>query len=321
MPTPGPARISIERAELDGLGADGRKRLGDPLDTPTEDGKVQLETRPETRPVPLGGVFLLGRTSSGGVAVKRDPEEPNAGAPRRRLPRLPHASAPARPSPRGLRPNRGGRAHVLRPDRRRRPPARSRRPSRASSSRSVHGHEPASVARLGREDLAHGRDPGHVRRRSGSRCASRTFAGCSSASEVTRPTASDLQVALYLAHAVGRVLAPIPRRSRCLVQSLVLTKMLARRGISSSLVIAVAPGPQLEAHAWVESGQIPLLAACHSRAGPACPTVTRFALFPSLRALPPLSKVPSAGSYVHFVTREGGNGRPSRASRSTRPRS
>ena len=70
----GPARISIERAELDGLGADGRKRLGDPLDTPTEDGKVQLETRPETRPVPLGGVFLLGRTSSGGVAVKRDPE-------------------------------------------------------------------------------------------------------------------------------------------------------------------------------------------------------------------------------------------------------
>ncbi len=73
------------------------------------------------------------------------------------------------------------------------------------------------------------------------------------------PTASDRQVALYLAHAVGRVLAPIPRRSRCLVQSLVLTKMLARRGISSSLVIAVAPGPQLEAHAWVESGHIPLL--------------------------------------------------------------
>ena len=72
-------------------------------------------------------------------------------------------------------------------------------------------------------------------------------------------TASDLQVAQHLAHAVGRVLAPIPRRSRCLVQSLVLTRMLARRGISSSLVIAVAPGPQLEAHAWVESGQVPLL--------------------------------------------------------------
>ena len=70
----GPARISIERAELDGLGADGRKRLGDALDTPSEDGKVQLETTPETGPVPLSGVFLLGRTSSEGVAVKRDPE-------------------------------------------------------------------------------------------------------------------------------------------------------------------------------------------------------------------------------------------------------
>jgi len=74
------------------------------------------------------------------------------------------------------------------------------------------------------------------------------------------PAAStDLQVAFSLANAVNRVLAFIPRRSRCLVQSLVLTKLLARRGISSSLVIAVAPGPQLEAHAWVESGQVPLL--------------------------------------------------------------
>jgi len=72
-------------------------------------------------------------------------------------------------------------------------------------------------------------------------------------------TAGDLQVAFHLAHAVNRILAPVPRRSRCLVQSLVLTKMLARRGISSSLVIAVAPGPQLEAHAWVESGHVPLL--------------------------------------------------------------
>lgn len=75
----------------------------------------------------------------------------------------------------------------------------------------------------------------------------------------TPATESDIQVAVSLAHAVDRVLALVPRRSRCLVQSLVLTKLLARRGISSSLVIAVAPGPQLEAHAWVESGHVPLL--------------------------------------------------------------
>ena len=70
----GPARISIERSELDGLGADERERLGEPLETPTEDGKIQLETRPEAGPVPLGGLFLLSRSSEGGVAVKRDPE-------------------------------------------------------------------------------------------------------------------------------------------------------------------------------------------------------------------------------------------------------
>jgi hypothetical protein len=70
----GPARISIERSELDGLGADGRERLGRRLETPSEDGKVQLETRPDVEPVPLCGVFLLSRSSASRIAVKRDPE-------------------------------------------------------------------------------------------------------------------------------------------------------------------------------------------------------------------------------------------------------
>ena len=43
-----------------------------------------------------------------------------------------------------------------------------------------------------------------------------------------------------------------PFDSRCLMRSLVLTSLLARRGIDSSLVIAVLPGPGFEAHAWVE---------------------------------------------------------------------
>ncbi len=72
-------------------------------------------------------------------------------------------------------------------------------------------------------------------------------------------TAGNLRTAQHLARAVERVLAIAPRRSRCLVQSLVLTQLLARRGISSSLVIAVAPGPPLEAHAWVETGRVVLL--------------------------------------------------------------
>jgi transglutaminase superfamily protein len=65
--------------------------------------------------------------------------------------------------------------------------------------------------------------------------------------------------AARLAGAVRRTLASAPPRSRCLVQSLVLTRLLARRGIESSLVIAVSPGRRFAAHAWVESGGVELL--------------------------------------------------------------
>lgn len=62
-----------------------------------------------------------------------------------------------------------------------------------------------------------------------------------------------------LGRAVGRTLELLPSDSRCLMRSLVLTNLLARRGISSSLVIGIAPGTNLAAHAWVESDGIPLL--------------------------------------------------------------
>jgi transglutaminase superfamily protein len=65
--------------------------------------------------------------------------------------------------------------------------------------------------------------------------------------------------AARLADVVRRTLASAPPRSRCLVQSLVLTRLLARRGIESSLVIAVSPGRRFAAHAWVESAGIELL--------------------------------------------------------------
>jgi len=69
---------------------------------------------------------------------------------------------------------------------------------------------------------------------------------------------SDLAAA-RLAAVVRRSLASAPPRSRCLVQSLVLMRLLARRGIESSLVIAVSPGRAFAAHAWVESGGRELL--------------------------------------------------------------
>ena len=43
------------------------------------------------------------------------------------------------------------------------------------------------------------------------------------------------------------------------MQSLVLTRLLARRGVDSQLAIAVRPGESFAAHAWVEHDGEPLL--------------------------------------------------------------
>ena len=62
-----------------------------------------------------------------------------------------------------------------------------------------------------------------------------------------------------LGRVVGRTLRHLPFDSRCLMRSLVLTSLLARRGINSSLVIAVQSEAAFEAHAWVESRGVALL--------------------------------------------------------------
>jgi hypothetical protein len=64
-----------------------------------------------------------------------------------------------------------------------------------------------------------------------------------------------------LGRAVSRTLAPLPADSRCLMQSLVLTRLLARRGIETRLVIAVRAGESFAAHAWIEHGELALLPA------------------------------------------------------------
>lgn len=62
-----------------------------------------------------------------------------------------------------------------------------------------------------------------------------------------------------LGQPVRRTLDPLPWDSRCLMRSLVLLRMLARRGVVCRLVIGVRPGETLEAHAWVEHDGHPLL--------------------------------------------------------------
>ncbi len=64
-----------------------------------------------------------------------------------------------------------------------------------------------------------------------------------------------------LGDVVVRVLDPLPFDSRCLMRSLVLLRLLERRGAHSELVIAVQKGGtlELEAHAWIELKGRPLL--------------------------------------------------------------
>lgn len=66
-------------------------------------------------------------------------------------------------------------------------------------------------------------------------------------------------VAIRLGAAVRRTLSVLPTDSRCLVQSLVLSRLLSRRAIPSTLVIGARPEPQFDAHAWVEHQGQPVL--------------------------------------------------------------
>ena len=68
-----------------------------------------------------------------------------------------------------------------------------------------------------------------------------------------------LEAALRLGRAVQRTLGALPLDSRCLIRSLVLTRILARRGAHSSLIIGVSASPRFSAHAWVEYAGVPLL--------------------------------------------------------------
>jgi hypothetical protein len=77
----------------------------------------------------------------------------------------------------------------------------------------------------------------------------------------TRDDAAAVALGRRLAPAVARTLALLPADSRCLMRSLVLTGLLARRGVTTQLVIAVRPGSRFAAHAWIEHQGVALLPA------------------------------------------------------------
>jgi hypothetical protein len=62
-----------------------------------------------------------------------------------------------------------------------------------------------------------------------------------------------------LGRIVIRVLRLLPGDTRCLTRSLVLTQLLARRGIPAKLVIGARAAPDFRAHAWVEYDGHPVL--------------------------------------------------------------
>ena len=78
--------------------------------------------------------------------------------------------------------------------------------------------------------------------------------------EPVDPATDRRRLGLRLGRATVRTLTPLPTDSRCLMRSLVLTGLLARRDIDVKLVLAVHPGEkEFAAHAWVEFEGQPLL--------------------------------------------------------------
>jgi hypothetical protein len=74
-----------------------------------------------------------------------------------------------------------------------------------------------------------------------------------------RTSAGALAEAQRLGRAVARVLRLLPGDTRCLVRSLVLTQLLAKRGIATKLVIGTRTGPDFLAHAWIEYDGEPVI--------------------------------------------------------------
>jgi hypothetical protein len=76
---------------------------------------------------------------------------------------------------------------------------------------------------------------------------------------VERAEADLTAVSIRLGAIVQTALRRIPFDTRCLVRSLVLTRLLARRGIQATFVLGVRANPEFAAHAWLERDGVALL--------------------------------------------------------------
>jgi len=110
---------------------------------------------------------------------------------------------------------------------------------------------PAERVRLGCEIV---RAYGHARRELRRTSITAAVAALRARPPVLPATAASggLSEARRLGRAVARTLALLPGDTRCLTRSLVLTRLMARRGIAGTLVIGARAAPEFAAHAWVE---------------------------------------------------------------------
>jgi hypothetical protein len=120
---------------------------------------------------------------------------------------------------------------------------------------------PAERARLIVEILACYREARRALRQESIEAAVERLRG-GPAATVDRGTDREvLYEAWRLGRAVQRTLTLVPGDTRCLTRSLLLTQMLARRGIPAKLVIGARAKPSFSAHAWVEQAGEPVLPA------------------------------------------------------------
>jgi hypothetical protein len=80
---------------------------------------------------------------------------------------------------------------------------------------------------------------------------------------VFTPPAIHHLTAVRLGQIVGQVFGLLPMDSRCLIRSLVLLRLLERRGIRATLQIGVKATGDFGAHAWVEHEGAPVLPTGH----------------------------------------------------------
>ena len=120
---------------------------------------------------------------------------------------------------------------------------------------------PAERARLIVEILASYREARRALRRESIEAAVERLRG-GPAAAADRSTDREVPYEAWrLGRAVQRTLTLVPGDTRCLTRSLLLTQMLARRGIPAKLVIGTRAKPSFSAHAWVEQAGEPVLPA------------------------------------------------------------